>query len=60
MYKEDDVVKTKEVKDKILNEDFWMNVDYIHRFIAPIYEMFRLAYADKLCFSIIFMSGGIR
>ena len=29
MYKEDDVVKAKEVKDKILNEYFWMDVDYI-------------------------------
>ena len=30
MYKEDDVVKAKEVKDKILHEDFWMDVDYIY------------------------------
>ena len=30
MYKEEDVVKAKEVKDKILNEDFWMDVDYIY------------------------------
>ena len=36
MYKEDDVVKAKEVKDKILNEDFWMDVDYILSFTAPI------------------------
>ena len=39
MYKEDDVVKDKEVKDKILNEDFWMDVDYILTCTAPIYEM---------------------
>ena len=49
MYKEDDVVKAKEVKDKILNEDFWMDVDYILSFTAPMYEMLRLAHTDKPC-----------
>ena len=49
MYKEDDVVKAKEVKDKILNEDFWMDVDYILSFTAPMYEMLRLADTDKPC-----------
>ena len=39
MYKEDDVVKATEVKDKILNEDFWMDVDYILSFIGLMYEM---------------------
>ena len=47
MYKEDDVVKVKEVKDKMLNEDFWMDVDYILSFTAPIYEMLRLADTEK-------------
>ena len=49
MYKEDDVVKAKEVKDKILNEDFWMDVDYILSFTTPMYEMLRLADTDKPC-----------
>ena len=49
MYKEDDAVKAKEVKDKILNEDFWMDVDYILSFTTPIYEMLRLADTDRLC-----------
>ena len=48
MYKEDDVVKAQEAKDKILNEDFWMDVDYILSFTAPMYEMLRLA-SDKHC-----------
>ena len=43
MYKEDDLVKAKKVKDKILNEDFWMDVDYILSFTTPMYEMLRLA-----------------
>ena len=49
MYKEDDKVKAKEVKDKILNEDFWMDVGYILNFTAPMYEMLRLADTDKPC-----------
>ena len=49
MYKDDDVVKAKEVKDKILNEDFSMDVDYILSFTALIYEMFRLADTNRPC-----------
>ena len=49
MYKEDDLVKAKEVKDKILNEDFWMDVDYILSFTTPMYEMLRLTDTDKPC-----------
>ena len=49
MYKEDNVVKAKEVKDKILNEDFWMDVDYILSFTALMYEMLRLADTNKPC-----------
>ena len=49
MYKEDDVVKVKEVKDKILNEDFSMDVDYILSFTALIYEMLRLTDTDRPC-----------
>ena len=53
MYKEDDVVKAKEVKDTILNEGFWMDVDYILSFTAPIYEMLRLVDTDKPFFHYI-------
>ena len=49
MYKEHDVVKAKKVNDKILNEDFWMDMDYILSFTASMYEMLRLADIDKPC-----------
>ena len=49
MYKERDGVKAKEVKDKILNENFWMDVDNILRFTTPMYEMLRLADTEKPC-----------
>ena len=54
MYKEEDVVKAKEVKNKILNEDFWMDVDYILSFTAPIYEMLRLTDTDRPCLHSIY------
>ena len=49
MYKEDDLVKAKEVNDKILNEDFWMDVDHILSFTTLMYEMLRLADTEKPC-----------
>ena len=57
MYKEDDVVKVKEVKDKILNEDFWMDVDYILSFTTPIYEMLRLVDTNRPCLHKIYEVG---
>ena len=57
MYKEDDVVKVKEVNDKILNEDFWMDVDYIISFTTPIYEMLRLVDTDRPCLHNIYEVG---
>ncbi|BFG40558.1 hypothetical protein CerSpe_268320 [Prunus speciosa] len=41
IYKEDDVVKTRKGKEKILDECFWEDIDYILNFTSPIYEMFR-------------------
>ena len=43
------MMKAKKVKHKILNEDFWMDVDYILSFIAPLYEILRLADTEKPC-----------
>ena len=35
----DDVGKVQIVRDYILNDVWWDNVDYILRFTEPIYEM---------------------
>lgn len=38
-YREDDVGKAQKVKDMILSDFWWDNVDNILEFIAPIYDM---------------------
>ncbi|XP_020415466.1 uncharacterized protein LOC109947990 [Prunus persica] len=47
LYKEDDVSKARRVKEQILDEYFWDEIDYILSFIASIYEMIRTADTDK-------------
>ncbi|KAI5324626.1 hypothetical protein L3X38_033699 [Prunus dulcis] len=47
LYKEDDVGKARAVKENILDEYFWDNIDYILSFTASIYEMIRMADTDK-------------
>ena len=46
-YREDDVGKAQTVRDYILNDVWWDNVDYIVRFTEPIYEMIRVADTDS-------------
>ena len=38
-YREDDVEKAQKVKDMILSDLWWNNVDYILELTAPIYDM---------------------
>ncbi|KAK0589312.1 hypothetical protein LWI29_012475 [Acer saccharum] len=54
LYKEDDVQKARAVKEKILDEDFWGDIDYILDFTAPIYEMLRLADTDTPCLHLVY------
>ncbi|KAI9159980.1 hypothetical protein LWI28_003953 [Acer negundo] len=54
VYKEDDVEKARAVKEKILDEYFWGDIDYILDFTAPIYEMFRLADTDTPCLHLVY------
>ncbi|XP_012853201.1 PREDICTED: uncharacterized protein LOC105972768 [Erythranthe guttata] len=48
-YREDDQGKARFVRDTVVNEDWWKNVDYILSFTAPIYEMLRVCDTDKPC-----------
>ena len=46
-YKEDDHMKARAVKEKLLDELFWDDIDYILSFTEPIYEMLRKADTDR-------------
>ncbi|XP_050379743.1 uncharacterized protein LOC126797111 [Argentina anserina] len=46
-YKEDDVRKAAAVKQKILDEMFWDELDYVISFTEPIYSMIRRSDTDK-------------
>ncbi|KAK3184883.1 hypothetical protein Dsin_032169 [Dipteronia sinensis] len=54
MYKEDDVEKASTVKEKLLNELFWLDIDYILDFTAPIYEMLRMTDTDTPCLHLVY------
>ena len=45
-YKEDDTVKATFVKETILNDGWWEQVDYILSFTTPIYDMLRACDTD--------------
>ncbi|XP_030964490.1 uncharacterized protein LOC115985717 [Quercus lobata] len=53
-YREDDVGKAVKVKDMILSDLWWDKVDYILEFTAPIYDMLRVADADKPCLHLVY------
>jgi len=53
-YKQDDREKTRFVRDKILDEDWWADVNYIIDFTDPIYSMLRAADTDKPCLHLIY------
>ncbi|XP_075638406.1 uncharacterized protein LOC142610479 [Castanea sativa] len=53
-YREDDVGKAQKVKDLILSDLWWDNIDYILEFTAPIYDMLRIADTDKPCLHLMY------
>ncbi|KAL4626464.1 hypothetical protein ACB092_05G098100 [Castanea dentata] len=53
-YREDDVGKAQKVKEMILSDLWWDKVDYILEFIAPIYDMIRVADTDKPCLHLVY------
>ena len=46
--------KAQKVKDMILSDLQWDKVDYIFEFIAPIYDMLRVADANKPCLHLVY------
>lgn len=54
VYKEDDVVKARFVKDKVLEDEWWEQVNYILSFTTPIYDMLRLCDTDKPCLHLVY------
>ncbi|XP_073137192.1 uncharacterized protein [Henckelia pumila] len=54
LYKEDDVVKARVIKYKILDDQFWEKIDYILTFTFPIYEMLRKADTYQPCLYLVY------
>ncbi|TXG72452.1 hypothetical protein EZV62_001031 [Acer yangbiense] len=54
VYKEEDVEKARAVKKKVLDEYFWVDIDYILDFTFPIYEMLRMANTDTPCLHLVY------
>ncbi|KAI5339177.1 hypothetical protein L3X38_018449 [Prunus dulcis] len=54
MYKEYDVAKARTVKEKILDDFFWADIDYILSFSSLIYEMLRLSDTDMPCLHLVY------
>ncbi|WVZ56169.1 hypothetical protein U9M48_006740 [Paspalum notatum var. saurae] len=50
----DDAPTAQVVKEKILNDVWWGNVEYILRITTPIYEMIHLADTDTPCLHLIY------
>ncbi|XP_021644962.2 uncharacterized protein LOC110638655 [Hevea brasiliensis] len=53
-YREDDQGKARFVHDKVVDEDWWKNVDYIIAFTGPIYDMIRVCDTDKPCLHLVY------
>ncbi|XP_073046049.1 uncharacterized protein [Primulina eburnea] len=54
LYKEDDLLKARAVKYKILDDQFWENIDYILSSTSPIFEMLRKADSDHPCLHLVY------
>ncbi|XP_061347130.1 uncharacterized protein LOC133292709 [Gastrolobium bilobum] len=54
IYKNDHQGRARLVKEKILDDEFWENIDYILAFIAPIYDMIRFCDTDKPCLHLVY------
>ncbi|KAL0428363.1 UNVERIFIED_CONTAM: hypothetical protein Slati_3011100 [Sesamum latifolium] len=46
-YRDDDITKARNVKEKLLDDSWWDSIDYILDFTEPIYDMLRATDTDK-------------
>jgi len=53
-YKEDNVDSAQFVKETLLNNNWWMKVDYIVAFTAPIYDVLRKTYRDMTTLHLVY------
>ncbi|XP_057990609.1 uncharacterized protein LOC110669437 [Hevea brasiliensis] len=53
-YQEDDQGKARFVRDKVVDKDWWENVDYIIAFTGPIYDMIKVCDTDKPCLHLVY------
>ncbi|KAL0289160.1 UNVERIFIED_CONTAM: hypothetical protein Sangu_2625700 [Sesamum angustifolium] len=53
-YRDDDVTKAINVKEKLLDDSWWDSIDYILDFTEPIYEMLRATDTDKHCLHLVY------
>ncbi|KAK9278737.1 hypothetical protein L1049_028313 [Liquidambar formosana] len=53
-YKEDNVKRAQFVKDKVLDDLWWDQINYIISFLDPIYDMLRIADTDKPCLHLVY------
>jgi len=53
-YKEDDVAKAQSVKEFLLDDNWWMKVDYILAFTAPIYDVLRKIDTDMATLHLVY------
>ena len=53
-YREDDYRKAGRVKEMLLDDLMWDNIDHILSFTEPIYEMIRKTDTDKPCLHLMY------
>ena len=53
-YKEDNVDNARTVKETLLNDNWWMKVDYILAFTAPIYDVIRKTDTDMATLHLVY------
>ena len=53
-YRDDDQGKAKFVREKIVYENWWKNINYILAFTGPIYDMIRTCDTNKPCLHLVY------